>query len=199
MTRPQMTDRLVILNLPHPKGLLRELANNPDQQKASAYARNFQKEGAHLAIKPEGLAFWVKDEAARKKYVEAFKKSDIEAMLHYYKANFPRPPKPGAASPRRAAPRPMPKVKPPVLMIHGLEDKALLAAGLNDTWEWLEKDLTLVTVPKAGHFVQADASDFGLKNDPLARLQHPPEPLTLPPGEVEPEADAIEATLAPTG
>src|SRR5262249_42835959 len=42
MTFPEKTDKLVILNLPHPKGLTRELANNPQQQKNSAYARNFQ-------------------------------------------------------------------------------------------------------------------------------------------------------------
>ncbi len=33
MTFPEKTDKLVILNLPHPKGLARELANNPEQQK----------------------------------------------------------------------------------------------------------------------------------------------------------------------
>ena len=43
---PQAVDRLIILNLPHPRGLSRELAHNPEQQKNSAYARNFQKEGA---------------------------------------------------------------------------------------------------------------------------------------------------------
>jgi pimeloyl-ACP methyl ester carboxylesterase len=45
-------------------------------------------------------------------------------------------------------------------MIHGLDDKALLAPALNDSWTWLEKDLTLVTIPKAGHFVQQDAADL---------------------------------------
>ena len=48
----------------------------------------------------------------------------------------------------------------PVLQIHGLEDTALLPGALNDTWEWLEADLTLVTIPGAGHFVQQDASDL---------------------------------------
>ncbi len=45
-------------------------------------------------------------------------------------------------------------------MFHGLDDKALLHPALNGTWEWLEKDLTLVTVPGAGHFVQHDAADM---------------------------------------
>src|SRR5271168_4395484 len=34
---PQMTDRLIILNLPHLRGLSRELAHNPEQQKNSQY------------------------------------------------------------------------------------------------------------------------------------------------------------------
>ena len=29
--------------------------------------------------------------------------------------------------------------------------------ALNDTWKWVEKELTLVTIPKAGHFVHRDA------------------------------------------
>jgi pimeloyl-ACP methyl ester carboxylesterase len=33
----------------------------------------------------------------------------------------------------------------------------LLPGALNDTWKWVEKDLTLVTVPDAGHFVHRDA------------------------------------------
>ena len=52
------------------------------------------------------------------------------------------------------------KVQCPVLMIHGLKDRALLPGALNDTWDWLEKDLTLVTVPDAEHFVQQDAADL---------------------------------------
>jgi pimeloyl-ACP methyl ester carboxylesterase len=47
-----------------------------------------------------------------------------------------------------------------VLLIHGLNDTALLPGALNNTWEWIEKDLTLVTIPGAGHFVQQDASDL---------------------------------------
>ena len=48
----------------------------------------------------------------------------------------------------------------PVLMFHGLADTALHSDGLNNTWDWLEKDLTLVTVPDAGHFVQQDAAEL---------------------------------------
>lgn len=150
---PQYVDKLIVLNLPHLRGVARELANNPTQQKNSAYARQFQKEGAHLLLVPGMLAAWVKDPEAKKKYIEAFKRSDVECMLHYYKQNYPR-------EPYQEDKSPVVKIKPPVLLIHGLDDTALSAKMLNDTWEWLEQDLTLVTIPKAGHFVQQDAADL---------------------------------------
>ncbi len=151
--QPQYVEKLIILNLPHLRGLSRELANNPQQQKNSQYARNFQQPDAHTKITIEQITDWVKDPEAKKKYIEAFKRSDMEAMLNYYKRNYPREPYTEDKSP-------VIKVKMPVLMIHGLDDWALLPGALNNTWDWLESDLTLVTIPKAGHFVQQDASDM---------------------------------------
>lgn len=151
LNAPQFVDKLIICNLPHPRGLSRELANNPQQQKNSQYARDFQKPDAASKLKPEQLAFWVKDPAARAKYIEAFKRSDLEAMLNYYKRNYPREPYVEDKSP-------VVKLKMPVLMIHGLGDTALLAGALNGTWDWVD-DLTLVTIPESGHFVQQDASE----------------------------------------
>jgi pimeloyl-ACP methyl ester carboxylesterase len=49
MQHPKKTDRLIILNLPHPKGLMRELANNPQQQKNSQYAPQFPERERRLA------------------------------------------------------------------------------------------------------------------------------------------------------
>ncbi|HEU4693722.1 MAG TPA: alpha/beta hydrolase, partial [Vicinamibacterales bacterium] len=48
----------------------------------------------------------------------------------------------------------------PVLLFHGLGDRALHRNGLAGTWDWVEKDLTIVTVPGAGHFVQQDAAEL---------------------------------------
>jgi pimeloyl-ACP methyl ester carboxylesterase len=45
-------------------------------------------------------------------------------------------------------------------MFHGLKDTALVSDGLNNTWDWMGKDLTLVTIPDAGHFVQQDTADL---------------------------------------
>jgi epoxide hydrolase 4 len=157
MYQPQFVEKLIILNLPHPRGLSRELANNSQQQKNSQYARNFQQPDAHTKVTAEQLVFWVKDPEAKKKYIEAFNRSDFEAMLNYYKRNYPR-------EPYKEDTSQLVKVKMPVLMIHGLDDWALLPGALNNTWEWLESDLTLVTIPKSGHFVQQDASDLVTRN-----------------------------------
>ncbi len=153
MARPDLVDKLIILNLPHPRGLARELVHNPEQAKNSEYARNNQKPDAASKLTAEGLAGWVKDPAARARYVEAFKRSDFEGMMNLYKANYPR-------EPYSEDPSPVVKVRASVLQIHGLADTALLPGALNNTWDYLEKDWTLVTIPGAGHFVQQDASDL---------------------------------------
>ena len=55
MTHPELTDRLIVLNLPHPRGLIRELATNPQQQKNSQYARDFQKPDAAEKVTVDAL------------------------------------------------------------------------------------------------------------------------------------------------
>jgi pimeloyl-ACP methyl ester carboxylesterase len=149
MMQPDKTDRLIILNLPHLRCLLRELANNPEQEKASAYARNFQQPEAAKALSPQQLTFWVREPDARKKYEEAFKRSSMDGMLNYYKANYPRAPYTAGT---------VPQIKCPVLQIHGMKDQFLLPGALNDTWKYIDAEWTLVTFPKAAHFVHRDAS-----------------------------------------
>lgn len=165
LARPEMTDKLIVLNLPHPLGMARELATNEEQQKNSAYARKFKNGSPEdadiffgLPMKPETLSGWVRDPDARARYVEAFGRSDFAAMLNYYKQNYPE--EPYDRRYEELLESPPPKVSVPVLMFHGLADTALHRKGLNDTWDWLGKDLTLVTVPGASHFVQQDAAEL---------------------------------------
>jgi epoxide hydrolase 4 len=153
MQHPELTDRLIVLNLPHPRGLSREFATNPQQQQNSAYARRFQEPDAAKTLTAEGLAKRVADATDRQRYIEAFKRSDFEAMLNYYKQNYPK-------SPYAEDTSPVVKVKAPVLLVHGLNDAALLPGALNRTWEWIDNTLTLVTIPSVGHFVQNDAPDL---------------------------------------
>lgn len=160
---PETTERLVILNLPHPRGMTRELARNPEQRENSGYARRFQEGSPSdpdiffgMPMTPQTLAGWVRDTGARARYVEAFERSDFTAMLNYYKSNYPALPPEGTA----AEPPETPRLGMPVLVFHGLQDTALHSDGLNNTWDWIDADLTLVTAPDAGHFVQQDAAEL---------------------------------------
>lgn len=151
-SRPELVNKLIILSVPHPAGMARELATNADQQKNSQYARNFQKEGSEKNLTAEGLAGWVKDAKEKPGYVEAFKRSDFAAMMNYYRANYPR----GVGETVGPAPT-YAKIKVPVLVIHGMKDTALNAAGHAGTWNFVDADTTILMVPTAGHFVQHDA------------------------------------------
>lgn len=158
---PQMVDKLVILNLPHPNGLARELANNVEQQENSSYARTFI-EGSPSdpdilfggPMSAESLSFWVSDADARARYTDAFAQSSFDAMLAYYKQNYPR------TNSNMPAPPLAPQLDVPLLVFHGLRDTALHSDGLNNTWDWNDGDTTIVTAPNAGHFVQQDAAEL---------------------------------------
>ena len=150
---PQFVERLVILNVPHPRGLRRELVNNPVQAQASEYARNFQREGSEKQLTVEQLTGWVKDPEAKQNYIDALKRSDLTALMNYYRRNYPSPPYVEDTSP-------VVKIKMPVLMLYGLKDPRLLPPALNNTWDWMGEDFTLATFPNAGHFVQQDAADL---------------------------------------
>jgi pimeloyl-ACP methyl ester carboxylesterase len=162
MSHPERTDRLIVLNLPHPRGLLRELATNRKQQQHSQYARDFQRPDAASKLTAQALASWVKDRDARQIYRDALARSSMEGMLNYYKANYPQTPEAArdADGKDSAGTSRYPPIKCPVLLIHGLDDQALLPRALNDTWDWIDSDLTLVTIPHAGHFVQQDAAEL---------------------------------------
>jgi len=158
-TYPEMVDKLIILNLPHPNGMAREMTNGSAQSANSDYARKFQQGKPSdpdiffgMPMNPMTLSGWVSDQAAKPHYIEAFGRSDFDAMLAYYKQNYN-----SAIGGETAQP---PRVQVPVLMFHGLNDTALGSDALNNTWDWLDKDLTLVTIPGASHFVQQDASEL---------------------------------------
>ena len=153
--KPELIDHLIICNLPHPKGLSRELANNPAQQKMSEYAQAFRRDDAAKSLDKDLFATMAvgEDQAAFPAYRAAMAKSDLEAMLNYYKANYP-------AAPYVEDTRAVPQIQAPTLVFHGLKDPALHVNGLNSTWEWIDNSTTLVTVPNAAHWVQSDAPEY---------------------------------------
>jgi pimeloyl-ACP methyl ester carboxylesterase len=165
-THPEMVSNLIILNLPHVNGLVRTWASNEAALAGTNYARVF-REGSPtdpdiffgMPMTPQTLAGWVTDDEVRQRYIEAFEKSDFTAMLNYYKQNYPDLWS-GDGSDAALAPTTVPQLGMPTLVFHGLEDQALHSDALNNTWDWIDADLTLVTVPGAGHFVQQDAAQL---------------------------------------
>ena len=164
--RPEVVENLIILDLPHPTGMARAWANNEEAFANTSYARVFREKSPSdpdvffgNPMTPATLSGWVRDPDARAKYIEAFERSDFEGMLNYYKRNYPDLWS-GAPPVGAFAPADPPRVAVPTLMFHGLEDQALHSDGLNNTWDWIDKDLTIVTVPGAGHFVQQDAAEL---------------------------------------
>jgi pimeloyl-ACP methyl ester carboxylesterase len=149
--RPDLVDRLVILSIPHPTRMAEALRDNPKQQQASQYARNFQKPGAEANMTPQSAANWVKDEAAKPKYIEAFGRSNFTSMLNYYRANYPSDFGPTVKVPTYGP------VKAPVLILHGLKDTALISDDQNGVWHLVTQDTTLLMLPDAGHWIEQDA------------------------------------------
>lgn len=152
-THPEMTERLVIVNTPHPDNIAAAL-NDPHSEQAAAfaYAAGFRATGSEANLTAESLAgFVARDEAERERYVAAFERSDFRAMMHYYRAN---------SHADRAAPADTNKVMAPVLQIHGMNDPTLLASSLDGTWRHLANTWSLVTIPGAGHNAHHDQPHY---------------------------------------
>lgn len=150
MDAPELVDNLIILNMPHPWAISRELANNESQRKASEYVRMFKHPLAHIQFPSKNLSFWVKDLEYKKRHDKAMNESSIKSMLNYYKANWPQEP-----YSVRSVPPPLVRAK--TLIIHGMQDVYALPAGLNDVWNWIDARVRIEVLPECGHFVQHES------------------------------------------
>lgn len=160
MRYPQYVNKLVILNLTHPKGYGAVRANATADQKANTqYITDFQTPGFEDQLTPQVLtsisAGNVSPEV-RQHYLDAFTQSSAKGMLDYYRSAF------GSATAGGADPfgGEMPNLAMPVLQFHGLKDTAVDKDGLRDTWNWINEDYTLVTIPSSNHWVQREAADM---------------------------------------
>ena len=162
ITAPAVVERLVILNIPHPSALARELHDNPRQQQASGYAQAFRRPGAAGmplppqfgggTLTPELVAALLARPGSQEypRHLAAMRRTSLQAALNYYAANYPAQP--------YAAPGPaLPKIKAPTLVIYGREDPFVLVDGLDGTWNYVERPVQIDVIPGAGHFVQDDA------------------------------------------
>jgi epoxide hydrolase 4 len=155
---PEMLEKLVIINAPHPAVFARELANNPAQQKASAYFNLFTSPAAEATLSQNDFAAlqqfvlgnWATD-SDRQKYLE-FWRSGLTGGLNYYRAARLKSPVGGEkadASGLHAAPG---TIEVPTLVIWGEKDVALLLGNLDGLGEYV-RSLQIERVPEAGHWI----------------------------------------------
>ncbi len=161
MHSPEVVDKLIILNMPHPKLFVQNLLTNPKQLVRSAYIFFFQ-----IPWVPEALLSWndfqfldraFRDTAVRREqfpdevieqYKEAARNSGtLNGPINYYRAA-------ARAAPAEVAP-PDPVVRVPTLVVWGEQDVAL-GKELNDHLERYVPDLRLRFIPDASHWVQQD-------------------------------------------
>jgi pimeloyl-ACP methyl ester carboxylesterase len=171
---PEMLDRLVILNAPHPTIFGRELRENPAQQKASEYMLMFRSQEAE-ALLSENQYEWLKRAVLGKDpsaadvaaYEEAWSQPGaLTGGLNYYRASGVGPPPAPSSAPGRAggppataagsttaAPATPPLiVRVPTLVIWGEKDTALLTGNLNGLDQVVPK-LTIKRIPDGTHWI----------------------------------------------
>lgn len=155
MVHPDKVDKLIICNLTHPTGYGTVRANATPEQKANtAYIEAFQAPDAAKRFNATMLATIAAgpNNPHLDRYKEAFENSYIDGMLNYYRAVWPVL--------NDENPPPLPNLTMPVLQFHGLKDTAVDKDGLRDTWNWIDTDYTLVSIPQSGHWVQREAAQI---------------------------------------
>ena len=165
-------ERLGIVNSPHPLIFQKSLIENEAQREASQYIRAFRD--PHFEKFVEGIgyeAFFAKsfskhvDLASiageeRDLYIGQWSRPGaLTAMLNWYRASRMVVPQPGitVAVPDLVL-RAFPKIKIPVRVIWGLEDKALLPIQLDGIGE-VGEDVEVFPLKGIGHFAPWEAPE----------------------------------------
>lgn len=165
LAHPELLEKLVIINAPHPGIFARELASNPAQQQASQYMRMFCTPEAEALLARDNYQFLVDallthglkrgyfTEADRTAYLAAWSEPGaLTGGLNYYRAARMLPPAPGATLAEPVLDVASLTVRVPTLVIWGERDTALLPGNLEGLDRFVP-DLTLRRIPDANHWV----------------------------------------------
>lgn len=155
---PELLEKLVIINAPHPAVFARELANNPEQQKASAYFNLFTSQAAEATLSQNDcaalqqfvLGTWANG-SDRQKYLE-FWRTGLTGGLNYYRAARLKSPGGGEKADTTGLQAVPGTIEVPTLVIWGEKDVALLLGNLDGLDEYV-RNLQIVRVPEAGHWI----------------------------------------------
>ena len=164
MTHPEQTERLISLGSVHPAGLIRELIDNPDQQKASAFQWGMQENpnagedlGERLRNAPADPNEPANLAQLRK---EANASIDIESVVGFYKSNWPARPVTMETESFGFTFGEFPPVKAPTLLIVGKNPPFFQSDTLIDMWAWVDAPLTIQMLPGVGHGPHREAPEI---------------------------------------
>jgi len=164
---PEMLDRLVIINAPHPAVFARELRENPAQQHASQYMLLFRSPQTEQFLSANNYAalvetvlgdglkkgyFTVED---KKAYLAAWSQPGaVTGGLNYYRAAHIGPPTgaPGEFVAQGAIDPAAFIIKVPTLVVWGEKDTYLLTGNLEGLDRFVP-DLKIVRIPEGTHWV----------------------------------------------
>ena len=165
---PDVVEKLIVLNIPHPDELSRQIfKGNWTQLKKSWYILFFQlpfipefniKRNLELFFK-KAFRGWAHNKAAFTDediaaYVQAFgKKGALTGPINYYRAALR-----SVFSKQKGAPDL--RVKAPVLMIWGEDDRALGKELTYNTQYYCEEEVQIKYIPDCSHWVQQEQPEL---------------------------------------
>ena len=155
---PQRIQRLVIMNVPHPKVMAKNMFTNPEQMQKSWYIFYFQLPGAVEKFAARNDYEWLVNLLANTSRPGAFTPEDLEkyrevfrqpgsfsAMVNWYRASLQAPSEPPASF----------QVTRPILVLWGLNDVALLPIQARESMAYCDQG-RLVEFPAASHWLQQE-------------------------------------------
>ncbi|MDF1855550.1 alpha/beta hydrolase [Pseudooceanicola sp.] len=164
IARPDLIDRLVILNGVHPGPMTAAIMRDGAQRLASQYMRFLRAEGSEeklaadnytklLGLFAEGMDMsWMTPDLRAEYITEWSRPGRLRGMVNWYRATRMPVPEPGAPSERVALDPETYRVRMPHLLIWGMGDKALLAEA-TEGLETYCADLTRVELADADHWL----------------------------------------------
>jgi pimeloyl-ACP methyl ester carboxylesterase len=153
-TRPELLRKLVILNVPHPSAIAREVRRSTRQKLNLSYQLFFQ-----LPLLPElfmkvfGKRILRRGGRFTEEQIETYARQwrgHLTPMLNYYRAM--------RRVKRSGVTRTFGRIDVPTLIVWGEREPVFLPSTLDGVEEWVP-NVRVERVARAGHFVQTDAPE----------------------------------------
>lgn len=182
---PELLQRLLIINAPHPGAFVRELQRNPAQQAASQYMHYLRRPDAAQQLLADGarrlLDFFKTDAgqlpawmtpALQAHYLAHWQTSLATACLYYAASPLVPPRGEDHSIQTLQLPENMLRTPVPTQLLWGMRDAALLPALLEGLKHWVPR-LAVEQVPDASHWLVHEQPDAVIRTLRRFLTEHP--------------------------